>query len=105
MLTRRMRSDDMGSRVKEERERLGLTQQELADQVSISRNWLSRIECGKVGRVSYTYVVAINTALGIDPHTPVTDSPSLTEFYQAARLPEAGCTHARWYPLSRTAAA
>jgi|SRR5215213_7046058 len=77
------------SRVKEERKRLGLSQAQLAAQVDISRNYLSQIELGKAGRVSHLIVIALNTALGIDPYTPVTDSPSLIQFARATRLPEA----------------
>lgn len=53
--------------IKKERERKGLTQQQLADKAGITMNYLAKIESQKMGR-GFTIVILgrIADALGID---------------------------------------
>lgn len=53
--------------IKKERERKGLTQQQLADKADITMNYLAKIESQKMGR-GFTIVILgrIADALGID---------------------------------------
>ena len=50
-----------GQKIKEARKKLKMTQQELADKVGISRNSLSRIECGD--DLNYTAHTAVRIAM------------------------------------------
>lgn len=55
----------VGKRIMERRKKLGLTQAELADKVGISRNSMSRIECGDgLNMTAYT-AVRIAKVLGM----------------------------------------
>ena len=55
----------MGERIKDCRSKIGMTQQELADAVQISRNSLSRIETSAVPNMTVYTAMRIAHALGI----------------------------------------
>ena len=55
----------MGERIKNRRKELGMTQQELADAIQISRNSLSRIETADVPNMTVYTAMRIAQALGI----------------------------------------
>jgi transcriptional regulator with XRE-family HTH domain len=55
----------MGERIKDCRSKIGMTQQELADAVGISRNSLSRIETSAVPNMTVYTAMRIAHALGI----------------------------------------
>lgn len=54
-----------GQKIKEARKKLNMSQQELADKVGISRNSMSRIECGDdLNFTAYT-AVKLSRVLGL----------------------------------------
>lgn len=55
----------MGERIKDCRSKIGMTQQELADAVGISRNSMSRIETSVVPNMTVHTAMRIAHALGI----------------------------------------
>ncbi len=55
----------IGERIKKRRKAIGMTQQELADAVEISRNSLSRIETSAVPNMTVYTAMRIAQALGI----------------------------------------
>lgn len=55
----------IGERIKNRRKAIGMTQQELADTVEISRNSLSRIETSVVPNMTVYTAMRIAKALGI----------------------------------------
>lgn len=55
----------MGERIKDCRSKIGMTQQELADAVGISRNSMSRIETSAVPNMTVYTAMRIAKALGI----------------------------------------
>lgn len=55
----------MGERIKDCRSKIGMTQQELADAVGISRNSMSRIETSAVPNMTVYTAMRIAHALGI----------------------------------------
>lgn len=55
----------IGERIKNRRTELGMTQQELADAVNISRNSLSRIETSVVPNMTVYTAMRIAKVLGI----------------------------------------
>ena len=55
----------IGERIKNRRTELGMTQQELADAVNISRNSMSRIETSVVPNMTVYTAMRIAKALGI----------------------------------------
>ncbi len=58
-----MSIDYLGSRIKQERQAKGLTQEQLAERADISLNFMSLIENGK--NMSVQTLVAISNALGV----------------------------------------
>jgi len=58
-------SADFGYRVREERERQGITQAELAGRADVSVRWLSNFERGKSPRAELIKVVHVVRALGL----------------------------------------
>lgn len=57
-------SRELGAAVRDRRERLGWTQQKVAQHASVSREWLLRFEAGK-GTVPLARVLDVLTALGL----------------------------------------
>lgn len=55
----------IGERIKKRRSELGMTQQELADAVQISRNSLSRIETAAVPNMTVYTAMRLAKVLGI----------------------------------------
>lgn len=55
----------IGERIRKRRKEFGMTQQELADAVQISRNSLSRIETADVPNMTVYTAMRIAKALGI----------------------------------------
>lgn len=55
----------IGERIKKRRKELGITQQELAAKVGVSRNSLSRIETADVPNMTVYTAMRIAQALGI----------------------------------------
>lgn len=61
------KATEINKRVKQVRERVGLTQKEFAAQIGVSRSFLSEIEAGKV-KPSVETLIGIVTRFQIDPH-------------------------------------
>lgn len=57
--------EDIGLKIKTNRENMGMSQEELAHRSSIHRTYLSNIECGK-RNFSMTVLFQITEALGIE---------------------------------------
>jgi transcriptional regulator with XRE-family HTH domain len=55
----------LGARIKSERQRAGLTQQELASQVGISRIYIAKLEAGDRTSPSLPVLEQIAKALGV----------------------------------------
>jgi transcriptional regulator with XRE-family HTH domain len=75
----------LGSRLREERERRGVSVRGLAREVGISASMVSQIETGKA-QPSVSTLYAITTALGItveDVFSPAADSPTPSEWDEA----------------------
>lgn len=90
-----MAAKPFGTRVRERRMLEGLSQEELARKVDISRNYLSQIERGEATNLSWQLVERLTTILGLkEEHTEETQldraklPPGLAEFAQAANLPD-----------------
>ncbi|MBD2326093.1 helix-turn-helix transcriptional regulator [Alkalinema sp. FACHB-956] len=85
--------EDFGQLVRDRRRQEKLSQEELAQQVGISRNYLSQIERGQATNLSWQLREKISAILGLKEAPPPTaatepDWPaSLVEFAQAANLP------------------
>jgi transcriptional regulator with XRE-family HTH domain len=62
-----MNAKELGRQVKKRRNELGISQEALADQAEISRNYLSLIERGEARNVSTGVLSRIATALGAAP--------------------------------------
>jgi len=56
----------LGKRIRRYRERLGISQEELADRADIHRNYISQIEGGK-RNLSFYNVVKVARALKVSP--------------------------------------
>jgi transcriptional regulator with XRE-family HTH domain len=89
-----MSTNTFGTKVKEERMRLGWSQGQLAEAVGISRNYLSQIERGEASNLSWNVMNKLAQELGIflgevAGITDVMESlpPSLAEFASQAELP------------------
>lgn len=88
---------DFGAKVRKRRCEEGLSQEQLAQTVGISRNYLSQIERGKATNLSWQVMDRLTSALGLKEDrrsgpTVVTDEkmnlpPSLVAFAQKAALP------------------
>ena len=85
--------DEFAKKVRDRRRQENLSQQELADKVGISRNYLSQIERGQATNLSWQVMEKLTSILGIkDDTTGTLDEtadipPSLAEFAQTAGLP------------------
>lgn len=85
--------DDFAKKVRDRRLQEKLSQQELADRVGISRNYLSQIERGQAKNLSWQVVERLTSTLGIKDEATeqqeyMADIPSsLAEFAQKAGLP------------------
>lgn len=85
--------DEFGKTVRLRRRSEGLSQQELADKVGISRNYLSQIERGVAQNLSWQVMEKLTSVLGLkgDPTGKLEETadipPSLAEFATAAGLP------------------
>lgn len=90
-----MNAEQFGMRVRTQRLQEGLSQDELADKIGISRNYLSQIERGQATNISYQYLQRLVLTLGIElPQEGVTSStdllpPGLQEFADRAQIPSA----------------
>lgn len=86
-----MPTNDFGERVREERARLGWSQAKLAEEVGISRNYLSQIERGEARNLSWQVKKTLAQKLGIliEETTEPLDNlpPGLETFASEAKLP------------------
>lgn len=83
--------DRFAQQVRTQRKAQKLSQQALAQQVGISRNYLSEIERGEATNLSWQVRQGLANALGlsVDGESPASDlPPGLAEFAQAAKLPQ-----------------
>lgn len=86
--------NEFAQRVRDRRIQEGLSQQELADKIGISRNYLSQIERGQATNLSWQLRERLASVLGLQtapapiPTKELSDlPPSLVEFAQKANLP------------------
>jgi transcriptional regulator with XRE-family HTH domain len=85
--------EDFGKQVRDRRRQEKLSQQELADNVGISRNYLSQIERGQAQNLSWQLREKLNSILGLGSDAAGTIEeaaelpPSLAEFVAKAGLP------------------
>jgi transcriptional regulator with XRE-family HTH domain len=88
-----MTPDDFGTQVRDRRRQEGLSQQDLADRVGISRNYLSQIERGQSTNLSWQVHEKLASLLGLQEQTRESLlgfaelPPSLAAFAQSANLP------------------
>jgi transcriptional regulator with XRE-family HTH domain len=83
--------DNFAQQVRAQRKAQKLSQQELAQQVEISRNYLSEIERGEATNLSWQVRQKLAAALGLSPvgAAAATDLPEgLAAFAASAKLPE-----------------
>jgi transcriptional regulator with XRE-family HTH domain len=80
---------DFAQQVRQQRKAQKLSQQELAQQIGISRNYLSEIERGESTNLSWQVREKIAAALGLDNLKSTGDElpPGLAEFAASAKLP------------------
>lgn len=86
--------DEFAQKVRDRRIKEGLSQQELADRIGISRNYLSQIERGVATNLSWQVREQLSSVLGLKAEpspTPAQEPtdlpPSLAEFAEKANLP------------------
>jgi transcriptional regulator with XRE-family HTH domain len=85
--------DNFGKLVRDRRKQEKLNQEELSQNVGISRNYLSQIERGEATNLSWQVRKALAAALGLDPGAQGADGdePGLPEgleaFAQRVKLP------------------
>ncbi|MCL1468507.1 helix-turn-helix domain-containing protein [Argonema galeatum] len=85
--------DEFAKKVRDRRLQEKLSQQELADRVGISRNYLSQIERGQATNLSWQLMEKLTSILGLkgDPtgiQAEMADiPPTLAEFAKSAGLP------------------
>ncbi|MBD1821081.1 helix-turn-helix domain-containing protein [Cyanobacteria bacterium FACHB-DQ100] len=86
--------DEFAKRVRDRRIQEGLSQQELAEQIGISRNYLSQIERGQATNLSWQVRERLSAVLGLKAEPAPSSAlesvdlpPSLVEFAQNANLP------------------
>lgn len=86
--------DNFGKKVRDRRLQEGLSQEELAQKVGISRNYLSQIERGQSTNLSWQVMERLTSTLGLQGEQqprPEIDlgelPPSLATFAQTAQLP------------------
>nr|WP_290222396.1 helix-turn-helix transcriptional regulator [Trichocoleus desertorum] len=88
-----METDDFGKKVRDRRREEKLSQEELAQRVGISRNYLSQIERGQATNLSWQVMERLTSMLGLKQEQTRTleamaDLPSsLAEFAKTADLP------------------
>ncbi|MBW4474752.1 MAG: helix-turn-helix domain-containing protein [Stenomitos rutilans HA7619-LM2] len=83
-----MTPEDFGKIVRERRKQEGLSQEELADRVGISRNYLSQIERVQATNLSWQVMERLSAVLGLQADQDTTTlPPGLPEFAEAASLP------------------
>jgi transcriptional regulator with XRE-family HTH domain len=70
-----MDSKEFGRQVKKRRQALAISQEHLATQANISRNYLSIIERGEANNVSVSVLGQLATALGVSPAQLIDESP------------------------------
>ncbi len=63
---------DFGTTIRDRRRQEGLSQESLAQQVGISRNYLSQIERGRATNLSWQLRQKLTALLGIQEETPTT---------------------------------
>jgi transcriptional regulator with XRE-family HTH domain len=83
--------DNFAQQVRAQRKAQKLSQQELAQQVEISRNYLSEIERGEATNLSWQVRQKLAAALGLSPvgEAVETDLPEgLAAFAASAKLPQ-----------------
>jgi len=80
---------DFGDRVRQQRRSQKLSQQELADRVGISRNYLSQIERGVATNLSWQVHDRLCAALNLQAPQPqaLELPPSLVAFAEMSHLP------------------
>lgn len=61
------REAEIGRRIKQRREELGLTQAELGEAVSLNKSTIQRYESGKIGKIKRPVMAAIAARLGVSP--------------------------------------
>jgi transcriptional regulator with XRE-family HTH domain len=86
--------DNFGKKVRDRRLQEGLSQEELAQKVGISRNYLSQIERGQSTNLSWQVMERLTSTLGLQgeqrplPEFDLAElPPSLAAFAQTAQLP------------------
>ena len=85
-------AQDYDQRIRSARESAGLSQEELAQEVGLSRNYLSQIERGRATNLSFEVVRRISERLGLPVHEgagPGSVPESLRRFADEAGLPPA----------------
>lgn len=88
-----MDTDDFGKKVRDRRREEKLSQDELAQKVGISRNYLSQIERGQATNLSWQVMNRLTSVLGLKSAAEeISDDtaelpPSLAEFARSAGLP------------------
>lgn len=87
-----MELTSFGQRVRDRREREGWSQEKLAKEVSISRNYLSQIERGVAKNLSWQVVNRLATVLGLEATGEQWNlnnlPPGLADFARKAALPQ-----------------
>lgn len=93
-----MTLDRFGEKIREERKNQGYSQEDLADEIDISRTYLSQIEQGRARNLSFRLAQRLSTKLGIkspyedDEETKESDEKSipqsLREFAHQDDIPE-----------------
>lgn len=58
----------IGARIKKRREELGLTQEDLGNQLSMNKSTIQRYETGKVEKIKIPIIHALAKALNVDPN-------------------------------------
>jgi len=68
---------DIAGRIRKERDRLGLSQEKLAQRMGLDRNTLWHIEAGRTKNPRADHIIALATALGVsaDYILGLTDDP------------------------------
>lgn len=90
-----MEAESFGQKVRERREKQGWSQEKLAAEVDISRNYLSQIERGVATNLSWQVVHRLATALGLklenaeEQQDMTSLPPGLAEFARQVDLPAA----------------
>lgn len=62
-----MTNTEIGARIKQRREELGYTLQQVADQIGVARSTIQRYESGAIAKIKQPVITAIAGALDIPP--------------------------------------